>query len=103
MMKKIEQLQEVQKNCESMGPIRPSAARKPAAAAASPASRPQLNFVSPQTETLQKILESNGTHGPPSKQPVHNSRLRAGLQSLCKHNYDRKDYENQNKPKMKQN
>jgi hypothetical protein len=63
MMKKIEQLEEVQKIQESMGhqyPNRPSVARKPAAANECPAPRPQINFVFPQMETLQKILQSNG-------------------------------------------
>jgi hypothetical protein len=84
---------------KSMGhwePICPSAARKPAAAAAAAAaSRHQVNFVSSQMETLQEILESNRIHGRSPKQPIHNSRLRAGLRSLCKYNFDRKDYLNQ--------
>jgi hypothetical protein len=49
MIKKIEQLEELQKNHEFMGhcdPICPLAARKPAAAAAHSALRPQVNFVS---------------------------------------------------------
>jgi hypothetical protein len=59
MMMKMEQLEEVQKICEPMGdqyPVHPPAARKPAAADVLPASRPQINHVSPQMETLQKIL-----------------------------------------------
>jgi hypothetical protein len=55
MMKKIEQLEELQKNCESMGhwdTICPSAACKPAVADAHPALRPQVNYVFPQMETL---------------------------------------------------
>jgi hypothetical protein len=65
MMTKIEQLEELQKNCKSMGhwdPICPSAARKSTAADVRPA---QVDFVSFQMETLQKILKSNGTYGPP--------------------------------------
>jgi hypothetical protein len=81
MMKKIEQLEEVQKIRESN---RPSAACKPATADERPAPRPQINFVSPQMDTLQKILKSNGAYGPPPKQPVHNSRLRLRLHGLCK-------------------
>jgi hypothetical protein len=50
--------------------------------------------------TLQNILESNGVYGLPPKQPIHKSQLRAGLQSLCKNNFDRKNYLNQ---EMKQN
>jgi hypothetical protein len=84
-------------------PICPSAACKPAAAVAHPASHPQVNFVSSQMEMLQKILESNGTYVPPPKQPTHNGRLRADLRSLCKYNYDRKDYANQDEPKLNQN
>jgi hypothetical protein len=106
MMKKIKQLEELQKNHESMGhwdPICPLAARRPAAADACPALRPQVNFMSPQMGTLQNILESNGAYGPPPKQPVHNSQLRAGFRSLYKYNYNRKDYADQNKPKTKQN
>jgi hypothetical protein len=106
MMRKIEQLEEVQKICEPMGhqyPNRPTAARKPATADAHPASCPQINLVSPKMETSQKILSSNGVYGPPPKQPVHNSRLRAGCRRLCKHNFDRKNYANQNETKMKQN
>jgi hypothetical protein len=45
--------------------------------------------------TLEKILESNVIYGPPPIQPVHNRQLRAGLRSLCKYNFDRKDYSNQ--------
>jgi hypothetical protein len=106
LMKRIEQLEKkvrVMGSMKSMGhwdPIHPSAACKPAAAAA--ASCPQVNFVSSQMGTLQKILESNGIYGPPPIQPIHNSRLRAGLRSLCKYNFDRKDYQNQ-ETKMKQN
>jgi hypothetical protein len=81
-------------------PIFPSAAHKPAAAAAA-ASRPQVNFVFSQMGMLQKILELNGIYGPPPKQPIHNSRLRAGLRSLCKYNFDRKDYSNHKTKKNK--
>jgi hypothetical protein len=69
MMKRIEQLEELQKNRESMDhwdPIHPEAARTSTAADAHPASRREVNFVSSQMETLQKILESNGTYGTPS-------------------------------------
>jgi hypothetical protein len=82
---------------------KPAAHKKPAAKNEGPTYWPKLNFVSPQMGTLQKILESNGIYGPTPKQPVRNGRLRAGLQSLCKYNYDRKDYVNQNKPKTKKN
>jgi hypothetical protein len=75
----------------SLGPHLPFDPRKLVAAAAA-ASLLQVNFASPQEEILQKILESNGVYGPPPKQPVHNGRLRAGLRSLCKYNYDCKDY-----------
>jgi hypothetical protein len=105
LMEKIDQLEELQKNRESIGhwgPICPSAACKLAAAAARPASRPQVNFGSSQMET-KKIIESNGTHGPPPIQPSHDGRLRAGLRTLCKYNYNRKDYANQNETKSKQN
>jgi hypothetical protein len=89
---------------KSMGhwiPICPLAAHKLSAAVAA-ASGPQVNFVSSQMETLQKILESNGIYGPPPKQSIHNGQLRAGLRSLCKYTFDRKDYLNQ-ETKMKQN
>jgi hypothetical protein len=68
MMKKIEQLEEVQKNRDSVGhqcPIRPLTAHKLAAAATHPALRPEVNFVSLQMETLRRILNSNGAYGPP--------------------------------------
>jgi hypothetical protein len=100
LLKRIKPLEEKVRVMGHLDPICPSAAHKPAAAAA--ASHPQVNFVSSQMETLKKILESNGTYGPPPKQQqqtAYNSRLRAGLRSLCKYNYDRKDYANQNKPK----
>jgi hypothetical protein len=116
LMKKIEQLEKkvhVMESMKSIGhwdPICPSVAhKKPAAhkkwAAKNegPTYRPKLNFVSPQMGTLQKILESNGVYGPLPRQPVHNGRLRAGLQSLCMYNYDRNDYVNQNEPKTKKN
>jgi hypothetical protein len=83
-------------------PNRSPAARKSVAAEASPASRPQINLISPQMKPLQRILNSNRVHGLPPKQPAHNSRLRAGLLGLCKYNLDRKDYSNQ-ETKMKQN
>jgi hypothetical protein len=105
MMRKIEQLEEVQKICKPMGhqyPNHPLATCKPAAADARPASWPQINLISPQMETLQRILNSNGAYGPPPKQPVHNSQLRAGFRRLCKYNFDRKDYANK-KTKTKQN
>jgi hypothetical protein len=106
MMKKIEQLEEVQKNHESMGHWYPNhslAARKPVPADARPASRPQINLVFPQMETLKRILSSNEAYGPPPKQPVHNSQLRAGFLSLYKYNYNRRDYANQNEAKKKEN
>jgi hypothetical protein len=82
MMEKIEHLEELQKNRKSMGhwdPNRSTAARKLVAADALPAWHPQVNFVSPQMETLHRIFNSNGAYGPPPKQPVHNSRLRVGF------------------------
>jgi hypothetical protein len=105
MMRKIEQLEEVYKTREPMGhqyPDHPSDVRKPAAADVRPASRPQINLVSPQMETLQRILNSNGAYGPPPKQLVHNNWLRTGLRRLCKYNFDRKDYAN-HEIKTKQN
>jgi hypothetical protein len=70
----------------------PAAHKKPAAKNEGPTYQPKLDFVSPQMGTFQKILESNGVYGPPPKQPIHKSQLRAGLQSLCKNNFDRKNY-----------
>jgi hypothetical protein len=59
-----------------------------------------INLVSSQMETLQKILRSNGSYGPPPKQPSLTDRLRAAFRRLCKYNFDQKDYANQNKPKQ---
>jgi hypothetical protein len=104
MMKKIEKLKEILKSMGQPCPDRPPAAhKKPAAKNEGPTYRPKFNFVSPQMGTLQKILESNGVYGPPSRQPIHNGQLRADLRSLGKYNYDCKDYVNQNKPKTKKN
>jgi hypothetical protein len=103
LMKRIEQLEEKVHVMGHWDLIRPSATCKLVAAAAAAASRPQVNFVSSQMETSQKILESNGTYGPPPKQPAHNGWLRAGLRSLCEYNYDCKNYANQNKSKLNHN
>jgi hypothetical protein len=102
-MKRIEQLKEKVRVMGHWDPISPSATCKLPAAAAAAASHPQVNFVSSQMESLQKILESNGTKSNGTKQPAHNGRLRASLRSLCKYNYNRKDYANQTEPKSKQN
>jgi hypothetical protein len=95
MMKKIEKLEEILKSMgQPCSDLPPAAHKKPAAKNEGPTYRPKLNFVSSQMGTLQKILESNGINGPPPKQPIHNSRLRAGLRSLCEYNFDRKNYLN---------
>jgi hypothetical protein len=95
MMTKIEKLEEI---CKSMGQPcldrLPNAHKKPAAKDEGPTYGPKLNFVSSQMG-LQKILEFNGIYRPPPIQPIHNIRLRAGLKSLCKYDFDRKDYLNQ--------
>jgi uncharacterized coiled-coil protein SlyX len=88
MTKQLGQLNEMLKSSSA-------AHKKLAAKNGGPTYWLKLNFASSQMGTLQKILESNGLYGPPPKQPIHNSRMRAGLRSLCKYNFDRKDYLNQ--------
>jgi hypothetical protein len=108
MMKEIEKLEEILKSMGQPCPNRsPAARKKPVAENEGPTYRPKLDSVSPQMGTLQKILELNGIYGPPPKQPIHNSGLRAGQRSLFKYNFDRKEYLNkkrrQNKTKFWQN
>jgi hypothetical protein len=101
MTKQLGQLKEMLKSMgyQSPNPLpathKKLAARKSSAAAVAAALHPQVNFLSTQMETLQKILKLNGIYGLPPKQPIHNSPLRAGIGSLCKYNFDRKDYLNQ--------
>jgi hypothetical protein len=96
MMKRIKQLEEKVCVMESMGdpcPSRSLTCKPPATVNEGPTYRLKLNFVSPQM----------GTYGAPPRQPIHNSWLWVSLRSLCKYNYDCKDYANQNKPKTKKN
>jgi hypothetical protein len=96
MITNIEKLEEILKSMSQPCPdYAPAAHNEPAAKTEGPTYRPKLDFVSPQMETLQKILKLNGIYGPPPKQPIHNDRLRAGIQSLCKYNFNQKDYLNQ--------
>jgi hypothetical protein len=61
MMTKIEKLEKISKSMNQPCPDRPRAARKePAAKNEGPTYWPKLDFVSPQLETLQKILKLNG-------------------------------------------
>jgi hypothetical protein len=72
-----------------------TAHKRPAAKNEGPTYRPKLNFVSSRWELCKRYWNLMGFMARPPNSPFHNSRLRAGLRSLCKYNFDRKDYSNQ--------